>query len=253
MNPAARTSGSAPPAPECLPGLDPIDTRRLRHSVRHATHGSLHGVLNQLVPGPDQGDALAELERACALSHVGVLVFPSTVDALLTALSALGFTAGNVLPSTVVRGRLAQRHHLALADLPVFLVHGTAEVPGPARIEVFMVERNVPGLPADLIPREQAEESESHLALEVLHPSGSELARLAGLLAGLGLRPDGGGFNPHESADAGGRSVLYFSAPAGGTGRTPAPDVRRIELTCVGHHPDVIHRHLDQQTEEKTP
>jgi hypothetical protein len=199
-----------------------------------------------MAPGAGHDEALANLDRACAIGHAGVLVFPDTTPALLSALRDLDSTPGRMLPSTVVRTRLARRYRLNPDDLPVSIVHSTGKPPGRWEIEVFLIQRDLPGLPADLIRREQAEESETHLALEVLHPSCSELERLAGLLSGLGLRPDGGGFNPYESPDAGGRSVLYFGAPPGTICQLPVPDVHRIELTCVGHHPDIINRHLDQ-------
>ncbi|MBT3104712.1 MULTISPECIES: hypothetical protein [unclassified Streptomyces] len=43
------------------------------------------------------------------------------------------------------------------------------------------------------------------------------------LVEDLSMVPDGGGHNPYEGAGAGGRSVLYFTAPGG-----------RLELTCDG-------------------
>jgi hypothetical protein len=245
MTGAAASSRTAtlPPDADRLPGLDPGDVRRLRRTVALAAQGGFHRALRWMVPGSGHDEALADLERTCAVGHAGVLVFPDTVDALLAALRELGSTPGRLLPSTVVRARLARRYLLAPDDLPVSIVHARGKVPGDWEIEVFLIERGLPGLPDDLIRRERAEESETHLALDVLRPSGSELARLAGLFDSLGLRPDGGGFNPYESADKGGRSVLYFSASPDTI--PPVPGIHRLELTCVGHHPDVITSHLD--------
>lgn len=44
------------------------------------------------------------------------------------------------------------------------------------------------------------------------------------------MRAEGGGYNPHEDAELGGRSVLYFGVSRGG----------RFELTCTGNYSNVV-------------
>ncbi|MBW8486586.1 methyltransferase [Actinomadura parmotrematis] len=155
--------------------------------------------------------------------HVGLLVFPESVDAALAGLADAGLRAVRTLPSVVVRDRLAERYGL---DRPaVTIAHLDA---GEGRtLELFLAT----GCPEEVAEDERAAERERHLAFEAAPGS---LGVLAALRAD-GLAPDGGGFNPSESD--GGRSVFYFRRPDGGL-------ADRVEVVVPGHRRDELAGHL---------
>jgi hypothetical protein len=73
--------------------------------------------------------------------------------------------------------------------------------------------------------------NESHFALRVLTPDSAKLGKLRAIvLSRLKMRADGGGYNPYDDMDNGGRSVLYFASHNG----------RRLEITCAGDFREVV-------------
>jgi hypothetical protein len=157
----------------------------------------------------------------------------------------MGFLLGDTVPSVVVRDRLRRRYQVA--ELEVSLIH--ASIPasrlGEGHLELFLV----PDQASDtrhIAAGERFGEDEAHLAFEAITPGPTLLQDLRRLvISECELRPDGGGYNPLDDSNGGGRTVLYFTAPA-----RPGTQswVHRLELTCSGHYPDVIDQHLDEST-----
>lgn len=190
----------------------------------------------ELFDGPVVRRAAAEplLARHCCFDHIALLIFPSEHENVLTVLDGLGAAPGPVTASYVVRDRLARRYGLAVDRLDVRLVH--ARIPGspdPGRgIEVFSLPH--PGLLTEMaVCDERSQEHEKHVAFTVPAPSDYLLRELSHVLVRLGMLPDGGGYNPCESPESGGVTVLYFA----GVGE-------RLELKFLGSMPGILRRHL---------
>lgn len=189
--------------------------------------------------------AEAAVPLPASLGHVGILVFPDTVEDVTAYLRRRGMVPGAPVASVVVRERLAARHGLTPARLPVTIV--TGRLPGGRCLEVFVL----PGLPDRDSPDGIAElerggEAESHLAFELPSEDRARVDALRQELAArYGLLPDGGGYNPAEDVAAGGRSVFYFASSAPRT----TIDCRRIELACPGAHRDSLSDHMRQTAE----
>ncbi|WP_236725339.1 acetylserotonin O-methyltransferase [Amycolatopsis orientalis] len=159
-------------------------------------------------------------------------------------LAESGFEAGPCVPSRVVRSRLAARHSVPEDELSVTIVHASPIAGTGGNLEIFILpcgaaERGAPGL----IERERAREEEAHTGWLVAEGQ-LERTRLTCRNL-LGMEPDGGGHNPHDDPGTGGRSVMYFKAPAGNKERIP-----RFELTARGRHPEVLAAHLGEPVSE---
>ncbi|MBF8189597.1 hypothetical protein ITP53_28445 [Nonomuraea sp. K274] len=175
--------------------------------------------------------ALAALERHCRVDHAAILLFPRRTADLSGVLRSRGFEIVRTCPSTVVRARLAGRYRLDPASLPVQIVHAARD---GAAIEVFALPREDRTAIDAVVAGERARDDESHLALQVLRPDEVVILGIARLLTSLlGFAADGGGFNPHEDAEHGGRTVLYLRRPRAGW-------PRRVELACAGRHPSTL-------------
>jgi hypothetical protein len=194
--------------------LDGADRERIRQIVAFVSTQETASLLSLIAPSLGSADA-ALVARMCGFIHAGLLIFPDNVAAAVAELPGLGIMPGPLLPSVVVRGRLAERH--AFADPPdVSITH--AAIPGcPGRdIELFLVSGNDPAI-AGVARDEREFNREAHFALQG-RDSPEETSRIWEILVGQGdLLPDGGGHNPHENPASGGRTVLYFrqQLPAG--------------------------------------
>ncbi|WP_284581375.1 methyltransferase [Streptomyces sp. 2P-4] len=218
------------------------------------TSGTVSRMLRTLAP------ALGEAEREslaawCVPAHAAVLVFPTAPGQLAGALAGMGLAAsGPPTPSTVVRDRLRARYGIRPDALEVSIVRAAVptEDGGLGEVEVFSLPVPPtagpgpgPGSPgrfgADtgaclrhLVRRERAERNEAHVAFRVTAADEVVFAGLRFLLVErAGMRPDGGGYNPHEDV-----TVLYFrsAAPAG----TP---YARLELLMPGHRTSALAAH----------
>ncbi len=194
-----------------------------------------------LVAGGTATATASATEFAAVFGHIGVLVFPDTIDDVDVYLRGHGMKVGEPIDSVVVRERLAARYELPTDRLHVRIL--TGQLSGGRRIEVFVLaglsDRHAPDAIAEA---ERHSEAETHLAFE---PHNADRASVDALRAELveryGLAPEGGGYNPAEDVAAGGRSVFYFRSVAGA-------DVHRIELACPGAHRESLAEH-QQQTE----
>ncbi|MFE6848912.1 hypothetical protein [Streptomyces sp. NPDC057686] len=211
--------------------LNSADATELEQLAQRASQDCVEGLLEQMnVPCADL-EAVAELAARCTFDHVAALVFPRTLDEVRARLAAWGWTCAPAIPSVVVRGRLAQRHGLRAEDLDVWIIRARKE--GQPDLEVFCLLSS-PAL-AKVAVLERAQDHERHLALRVNQPDLASLEHLTRVLGqNLAILPDGGGHNPHEDREAGGRTVLYFRHPHRG----------RVELTCSGAFPNLLDRHL---------
>ncbi|WP_316519947.1 hypothetical protein [Kitasatospora brasiliensis] len=213
--------------------LHPADAAELDGLLRRAADTDVPRVLRVLAGGPDiDGEAVGTIAAHCRVDHVATLVFPAAVDDVRTYLLGRGWSPAPSVPSVVVRRRLADRYGLGQELLDVTIVHAFS--PDSAGAEVFCLPPTSATEP--VVDGERRHHWERHTALMVDAPSERLLDDLRSLLtAAAAMRPDGGGYNPHEDPEAGGRTVLYFRSPAGS----------RLELTCAGDFTPVVARHLE--------
>jgi hypothetical protein len=222
--------------------LDQADRRRVRQLAGfvHAT-GTAASLLALLAPGLDAADR-ASVAGASVFAHAGLLVFPEDVTAALAELPDLGVAPGPLVPSVVVKRRLALRYCLEAA-LDVWITH--APVTGcPARdleLELFLVDGHGPSIAAAAAD-EQERNRESHFALEGTGTPAEMWGTWKTLVDAGALLPDGGGYNPHENSAGGGRTVLYFRAPPP-CRLADSPWPARLELVMSGHHAALLARH----------
>jgi hypothetical protein len=163
----------------------------------------------------------------CRFDHAAVLIFPSTVAGLYDELRSYGLTAGDVVPSVVVRDRLRSRYGYADIDVNIIRAPVVAADGSHCAIEIFAL----PSAPADIAVTERIEQHETHVALQVTAPDPVVLSGLTTALDRAGLIPDGGGYNAHVDS-----TVLYFRRAA-----------QRLELIARGHHADTLTTHLRRQ------
>ena len=164
-----------------------------------------------------------EFARHARFDHVGVLVFPRSLDELPAELAELGLVVGDPVPSVVVRDRLARRHGRPMGTLAIF----RAPV-GEREIEIFALAVPSGSGLDEIAAAERAAGSEAHVAFEVTAPDGIVLSGLRAALLDAGFRADGGGYNAHVDS-----TVLYFRADSR----------QRVELIAAGCHEEVLAAH----------
>jgi hypothetical protein len=213
------------------------DSQKLSQLIYDVRRLSVEQVLEESVgPGIDDDVAAAAAVAAeCSFDHGAALVFPDDVADVAGVLREHGFTVARPVPSVVVRERILRRYNLAGYDLDVSILRATTRLASgaPRGVEVFCIPRRRAS--SAMVTRERRENNESHFALYVERSDSATLCALRSILIDrLSMHPDGGGYNPHDGAPTGGRSVLYFSVPGGG----------RLELTCAGNYPGVVATHV---------
>jgi SAM-dependent methyltransferase len=190
-------------AREALNGvLDEVDAQRVRRMV---------GITREGREGP----------YGLRFDHVGILIFPRSVEEALAGLAAEGLSVVRTLPSVVVRQRLALRYGL---EQPEVLI-ANLDVGAGRRVELFLAT----GCPGHVADDERIRELETHLAFTT---TTDRLGVLEALRAD-GFLPDGGGYNPAEGDQ--GCSVFYFR---------DGPDGERLEVTVAGQASGELSRHL---------
>jgi hypothetical protein len=221
---------------QSLTEADRLRIRQLASFVRTQETASLLTILAPRLKPAQR----AAVTRTCSFIHAGLLIFPADLTAAIAELPGLGVTPGPLVPSVVIRQRLAGRCAPA-AGPQVWITHAAVTRARGRDLELFLATGNEPIL-ATIAQDERASNQESHFALEGTG-SPTEMAQLREILAGAGkLLPDGGGYNPHENPARGGRTVLYFRAPDQAT--LPWPP--RTELVLDGHHPQLLAIHQDR-------
>jgi hypothetical protein len=221
--------------------LDEADRLRIRQLACFVRAHQAASLLTMLAPRLDPAQQAA-ITRACSFIHAGLLIFPAEVTAAVAELPGLGVTPGPLLPSVVVRQRLAGRSAPA-AGPEVWITHAAvARAPG-RDLELFLATGAGPALAED----ERAGNHESHFALQGTGTP-AQMSQVWETLTGPGkLMPDGGGYNPHENPASGGRTVLYFQAPH----QPASPWPPRMELALDGHHAQLLAIH--QRTAGQRP
>ncbi|MFI1583561.1 methyltransferase [Embleya sp. NPDC020630] len=238
MNPAPSTAVPTGIAPEYL--SDP-DADRIRALIDHVCGHGAADILRAALP-PGVPDAVVDMvSRHCRFDHAALLVFPERLGDLLDRLPHWGLRTTEVVPSTVVRNRIAERLGLRAESVDVHIVRCSLPGDGVAacegrNLELFAVAP-VPGADfARLRAEERVRNGETHFAFRVVEPTPVTLLDLHDLLVSRDeVLRDGGGFNPHEDT-----FVLYFRS----TGE-PASDrwPRRLEILATGSYPEVLRRH----------
>lgn len=219
--------------------LDEADRLRIRRLASFVRAQDTASLLTMLTPRLEPAQRAA-ITRTCSFIHAGLLIFPTELTAAVAELPGLGATPGPLVPSVVVRQRLAERCALP-AGPEVWITHAAVTRASGRDLELFLAPGNEPAL-ALVAQDERASNQESHFALEGTG-SQAEMSQVREILAGTGeLIPDGGGYNPHENPASGGRTVLYFRAPHQATFPWPP----RMELVLDGHHAQLLAIH--QQT-----
>lgn len=207
------------------------DLRRLADAVgdaRSAWTASASSLLEQVEPG---GDALSLTEQHCVFDHCAVLLFPRTLDSGLRHLEQQGLAPLPTVPSTVVRGRLSERHGLDPAKCRVHITRLRPELPDGrhhASVEVFLFPRDGAAFDRRIEESEAAHGFEQHTAFVCDRPSAPVLESLVtAWRTEAGLLWEGGGYNPHEGPQ--GSTVMYFVRD-----HTRPARRRRFELHCAG-------------------
>jgi hypothetical protein len=232
--------------------LESADIARLSWAVDLIRNMTIHDALKMVLPAPKGSNAREVLATTCAIDHVGLAAFPDRLTDLTAYLTQSGISVYEVVPSVVVKERLACRYGLAPKSLDVHVVRGLgAETStGCRQLEVFAILPSPDGaLPIEMPIRERETHNESPVAFIPMNPGekAMENARRALISSGL-MQPDGAGHNPHHYTSAGGVSVIYFRAatvPSKGAG------IHRIEITCPGHCRSVIDSHCWEEAEAR--
>lgn len=222
--------------------LDEADGHRLSHAVKmsHRFQAELpHDILApvQLLT-PLEADFL---DVTCQFAHVGLLIFPSSVAAGAEYLDDQGLAPGPLIPSVVVRERLARRYQIEPEhyDLTVTRLKIPMSPFGNPRpvVEVFMLGRDSLAFAEQIVLSERRFGFEDHIALSVRRPTPEILDDLFEVLTQNGFLWEGGGHNPHEGPQ--GLTIFYFVAAADDLGAVP----RRLELHAAGNFRSVLDCH----------
>ncbi|MCX4091473.1 hypothetical protein [Nocardia sp. alder85J] len=222
---------------------DTEDDDRLGQLTDYLAHHCSRAVLTGLLSGRDNGDPLRD---RLILDHAAALVFPPTAAALHRRLTDAGFRVVDTVPSVIVRQRLCKRYGIAPADCAVFILRAcreTGDAAPPQRLELFYPAPAGTADPAWRRARadERAHNRETHFAFTVPEfDSNTYHAIRRHFAESSGLRPDGGGWNPHERSHGPGCSTFYFAGPGTVPGK---PWPRRLEIICGGLHADELTAH----------
>jgi hypothetical protein len=224
--------------------FDSADVVRLWQMINAVRVVGSREYLSGMLPRGYHGAALNKLAGDCDFEHGGVLVFPSDVQSVVNLLLSAGLEVAAPVPSLLVKRRLCARYGLAEDAIDVQIVRGR---PGgkwavPREAEIFVVLARSAEVDLSAIRfAERAQENETHFSLFVRRPSERVLEGIRStLLDYFPMVPDGAGYTPSETTDRGGRTVLYFSQ------HRLSKDwrwVRRLELSCDGHFPEIIAEH----------
>lgn len=173
----------------------------------------------------------------CVFDHVAVMLFPSTLAAGIAELDEWGLEPSPVVPSTVVRRRIARRFGLPTDECDVQITRLVIDLPDGRRrpaLEVFLLARDSSEHVARIEKCETANEFERHTAIELRDPDpGRVIAVADAWRSGAGLVREESGFNPMEAGGRGSTVHYFVRDPDRGARR------RRFELYCRGDLRDI--------------
>jgi hypothetical protein len=221
--------------------LDEADDRQLTRAIELSRHFQAQLPQDILASaGLRFGDEARVLNATCRFAHVGLLVFPSSAAAAASSLDDRGLAPAPLIPSVVVRRRLAQRYRIDQQQCNVGVTRLQIPVTpfGNALpiVEVFLFGRDSLALTDNIISTERNYGFEEHIAFSVRRPTTDSLNGLfEGLVRG-GFVWEGGGYNHNEGLK--GSTIFYFIA-AGNHTLIP----RRFELHADGDFRSVLDRH----------
>lgn len=212
------------------------DLTRLTAAMAFIGANDTESVVAAAMPSLNDAERTATADHA-TLSHAALLVFPQTLNGLSEELAGHGIKVGVMTPSAVVRERVSRRYAVPAADLTIGILRArmTDRAGRPCELEIFAMA--TPPELAHIAADERLHGWENHFALTV--PDGDSVV-LHGLRAVIAaqMRPDGGGYNPHEDS-----TVLYFR-----NAHHPTPAFRRLELLCAGKVPHLLATHQREST-----
>ena len=194
------------------------DEERIRTMVQMVKETDTSELLRSLLPPECPESIVRDLEKKMTFLHGGLLVFPSSFFETQQVLTKLGMTIVFLVPSVIVRRRLAQRYQLAEELLDIQIVESSWEREDGelAKLELFVLLHATPGLTETMRETERMQEYENHVAF-VLHDPSSYLS-LRACFKMYGFIDDGGGVNPWDNAR---KTIRYLVHPM---------TKRRIEL-----------------------
>lgn len=187
--------------------LERIDEERIRTIAQMMKEMPKIEILRFLLPkSPDT--ILGELERKLDLLHGGLLVFPSRLFDIQRLLTELDMTIFLIVPSLIVRQRLAQRYHIAEELLDIQIIESSYQrLDGSiGTLELFALQQNAPGITEALRETERTYEYENHIAFVPYDPH--TFQEVVETFTASGFEYDGGGINPVENAHT---TVTYLS------------------------------------------
>ena len=186
------------------------DEERIKAVVQMVKETPTIELLRSLLPPDCPETIVRDLEKKMTFLHGGLLVFPSSFFEIQQLLTTLGMTIVFLIPSVIVRRRLAQRYQLAEELLDIQIVESSWEREDGelAKLELFVLLHATPGLTETIRETERIQEYENHVAF-VLHDPSSYLS-LRACFNRYGFSDDGGGINPWDNAR---KTIRYLVHP----------------------------------------
>ncbi|MER6358484.1 hypothetical protein ABT186_43585 [Streptomyces sp. NPDC001634] len=238
QGPTSRTRSLNDRGATTPPGLTG-DWDRIHAMLRFVRDHTTAGALSAVLPPSAHPTVRDILTRHTRFDHGALLVFADPPESALADLAERGLQARALVPSTVVRSRLAERYAVPAEELPVMITHVNVPKATEHALELFVLSAlNMTA--RRIIDDERANQYEAHLAFRVTDPDERLLELVWDAIARqLRFTADGSGFNPHQGPS--GCTVTYFQGP----GRLPLPYgwPRRLEIIADGHHPKILRRH----------
>jgi len=229
--------------------LDESDLSRMRNIDRIIREHSNRELVTSALGQSASVDIIEKLSELCLFAHGALLVFPEHVDDVIAVLRLLGYKAGVVVPSVVVKNRLAARYGLDNSAFQLQIVHGSTTAANGEKREVEVFMSITPPISKSIAWEERAFEYETHFAVKVDVKSGHTLTEVADLLcAATDFRKDGGGYNPFEDEANGGTTLMYFIRPA----QSEEDKLfRRLEVQCSGDYSHLLPNENDPFDQRK--
>ncbi|MBC9719606.1 hypothetical protein H9Y04_44735 [Streptomyces sp. TRM66268-LWL] len=213
------------------PAFAAVDVLRLDHAFDYVQDVALprggQGIFPSWLPAAER----RALRAHCAFSHCATLVFPTGEAAAMDYFAERGWSTQALIPSVLVKRRLADRYGISESDCPVSVTRLSPAANPQCIVEVFLFPRAAVGPREYICRNERTHNFENHIGFQVKDPTSFRLNRLADMLEGDGrMLFEGAAYNPHEGQH--GTTMLYFAPDA-----RAAHERRRFsrwELQCEG-------------------
>lgn len=214
------------------------DMSRTRNIDRMVKEFSNQELFIRMLGEKTDAEVSKKLSTLSAFVHGALLVFPDHVDDVVSTLNHLGYEAGEVVPSVVVKARIAQRYGLNTDAFQVHIIHGAKTASNGERREIEVFILTTPSVSESIAWEERTFENETHFAVKVRTEDGYTLTEVSDLIySETEFRRDGGGYNPFEDIPNGGTTLMYFVRPAQSE---EDKFFRRIEVQCAGNYSHLL-------------